>query len=72
MILEAAHNIIDHLKYLLNENNKIVESHKSNIIEYQTNMGQEKYGDFIKYYCQTNLDEISHTIEKLRKAADKV
>ena len=35
-------------------------------------MGQERYGDCIKYGCQTNLDESSHTIEKLRKLAEKV
>ena len=34
-------------------------------------MGQGQYRDCIKDYCQTNLDEISHTIEKLRKSAKK-
>ena len=30
-------------------------------------MGQEKYGDCIKSSFQTNSDESSHIIEKLRK-----
>ena len=34
--------------------------------------GKKKYGDCIKDGCQTNLDESSHTIEKLRKSAEKV
>ena len=32
-------------------------------------MGQDNYRDRIKDGYQTNLDEISHTIEKLRKYA---
>ena len=34
--------------------------------------GAKNYGDLIKYFGQTNLDEISHTIEKLRKLSEKV
>ena len=72
MIREAAQNTIGRLKDLLNENNKIVERYKRNPIEAQQDIGQEKYGDFIKDGFQTNLDESSHTIEKLIKAAEKV
>ena len=72
MIREAAQNTIYHLKDLLNENNEIVERYKREIIEYQQDIGLEKYGDCIKYVCQNNLDEIIHTIEKTRKAAEKV
>ena len=72
MIREASQNTIGHLKDLLNEKNKIVERYKRKLIEAQQNIGQEKYGDCIKDGCQTNLDESSHTIEKLRKAAEKV
>ena len=35
-------------------------------------MGQEKYEDCIKDGFQTKLDEISHTIEKLIIAAEKI
>ena len=45
MIREAAQNIINHLKYLLNENAKIVESYKSKLIEAQQNRVQEQYRD---------------------------
>ena len=72
MIREAAQNTIGHLKYLLNEKNKIVERYKRKLIESQQDIGQEKYGDCIKDGCQTNLNENSHTIEKLRKEAEKV
>ena len=72
MIIEAAQITIGHLKYLLNKRKKIVERHKRNLIESQQNIGQEKYGDCKKYGCQTNLDESSHTIEKLRKAAENL
>ena len=41
MIIEAAQNIIDHLKYLLNEKNKIVDKYTTNIIDSEKNMGQE-------------------------------
>ena len=41
MIREAAHNIIVHIKYILNEKNKLFERHKRNIIESQQTMGQE-------------------------------
>ena len=69
MIREAAQNTIGHLKDLINEKNKIVERYKRKLIEAKRYIGQEKYGDCIKYRCQTNLDEISHTIEKLVKSA---
>ena len=72
MIRGAAHNTIGYLKDLLNENKQIVERYKNNLIEDQQNIGQEKYGDCIKDGCQNNLDESSHTIEKLRKASEKV
>ena len=72
MIREAAQNTIGHLKDLLNKKNKIVERYKRKLIEAQQNIGQEKYGDCVKDGCQTNLDESSHTIEKLIKAAEKV
>ena len=39
MIREAEQNTIDHIKDLLNENNKIVWRHKRNLIESQQNMG---------------------------------
>ena len=32
MIRESTQNIIGHLKFVLNENNKIVEGHKRNLI----------------------------------------
>ena len=35
-------------------------------------MGQEKYEDCIKDSCQTNLDESSHTIDKIRKSSEMV
>ena len=38
----------------------------------QKNMGKWKYRDSKNYSCQTNLDESSHTIEKLRKSAKRV
>ena len=63
MIIEAAQITIGHIKYLLSKRKKIVERHKRNLIESQQNIGQEKYVDYIKYDCQTNLDESSHTIE---------
>ena len=72
MIREAAQNTIGYLKYLLNKNNKTVDRYKRKLIEAQQDIGQEKYGDCIKDGCQTNLDESSHTIEKMRKAAEKV
>ena len=72
MIIEAAQITIGHLKYLLNKRKKIVERYKRNLIESQQNIGQEKYGDCKKYGCQTNLDESSHTIEKLRNSAERV
>ena len=65
-------NTIGHLKDLLNKKNKIVDRYKRKLIEAQQNIGQEKYGDCIKYDCQTNLEEISHTVEKLIKAGEKV
>ena len=40
MIREAAQNTIGHLKYLLNENNKIVERYKRKLIEAQQDIGQ--------------------------------
>ena len=49
MIREAAHNIIDYLKDILNEKNKIVQRHKRNLIESQENMGQEEYEDLMKH-----------------------
>ena len=61
MIREAAQNIIDHHKYLLNEKNKKVERNNKNLIEAEQNMGQEKYGECILYSCQTNLYESSYT-----------
>ena len=37
------------------------------------NLIPKKYGArSIKYGCQNNLDEIIHTIEKLKKASEKV
>ena len=41
MIIEAAQNTIGHNKYLLNENNKIVERHNREINEDQNNMGRD-------------------------------
>ena len=35
-------------------------------------MGQVNYGYCIKYGCQNNLGESSHTIEKLIKSAENV
>ena len=35
-------------------------------------MGQERYGDGMKGVYLTNLDESSHTIEKMIKSAEKV
>ena len=72
MIREAAQHTIDHLKDILNKNNRIFERYKSNLIEAQQHMGQEKYGDCKKNGCQTNLEKIIHTVEELRKAAEKV
>ena len=42
------------------------------LIEAQENMGQEYLVDWIKDGFQTNLDESSHNIEKLRKSAEKL
>ena len=67
MIREAAQNTIVYLKDFLKEKNKIVDRYKRKIIEPQQEIGQEKYGDCIKYSCQTNLDGSSNTNEKLRK-----
>ena len=64
MIIEAAHNTIGHLEDLLNEKNKILEIYKMELIEFQQNMVQVNYIYCIKYCCQDNLDESSHTIEK--------
>ena len=72
MIREAAHNTIGHLKDLLNKNNKIFERYKRKLVEAQQHIGQEKYGECIKDDCQNNFEEISHTVEKLIKAAEKV
>ena len=33
---------------------------------------QERYGDCIKDGCQTKLEKIIHTLEELRKSAEKV
>ena len=63
MITEAAQNIIDYIKDILNERNKIVERYKRNVIESEENMGKEKYRDLIKDGCQNNFDESRHTIE---------
>ena len=35
-------------------------------------MVQENYGYYIRYSCQLNLGEYTHTIEKLRKSAEKI
>ena len=35
-------------------------------------MGKVNYGYCIKYSCKNNLDEISHTIEKLKEESEKV
>ena len=35
-------------------------------------MEQENYGYCIKYSCQTNFNEIIHTIQKMIEAAEKV
>ena len=59
MMREAAQNTIVHIKYLLNKNNKKVERHKRKLTEYHQNIGAIR----IKYGCQTNLDERSHTNE---------
>ena len=72
MIREAAQNTIGHLKDLINKNNKIVDRYKRKVIKSQQNIVQEKYGDCIKDGCQNILEEISHTVEKLRKTAEKV
>ena len=42
MIIEAEYNNIGHIKYLLNEKNKLVERQKSNIIEAQQNIVQDE------------------------------
>ena len=72
MIREAAQNTIGHIKDLLKKREHIVDRYQRKLIEGQQDKGQEKYGDCIKYGCQTNLDESIHTIEKLRKDAEKV
>ena len=72
MIKEASQNIIDYLKDIFNSKNNMVEKYKRDLIENQQNIGQEKYGECIKDGCQTNLHEISHTIEKLIKASERV
>ena len=62
MIRDYAHNTIDHLKDIINEDNNIVKRYKMNLLEDQQNMGQEKYRDCINYFLKINLDEITHTI----------
>ena len=50
MVRESEQNIIDHIKYILNNNYKIFERGKRKLLEAQHNMGQENYGDYIKYF----------------------
>ena len=49
-----------------------MEIHKRKMIGSRQNMGQLRYGYFIKDSRQNNLDGSIHTIEKLIEAAEKV
>ena len=55
MLRESAQSIIDHIKYIFNDNNKIFEWYKRKLIEAQKNIGQENCRDCIKYCCRNNL-----------------
>ena len=68
MIRKVANNTIVYLKDLLNEKKEIVERYKRKLIESKENTGKGNYRDCIEDGFQTYLDEISHTIDKMRKA----